>query len=60
MLQPPTWGDVISVVVFLVTLHAYHVRNVQRFSKIEMRVNIMWSQLKRRLHIDDSDEEVNG
>lgn len=56
-LLPPTWGDVVSVIVFLVTLHMYHTRNVARFAKLNNRVNIMWNHIKARLNIDDSGDE---
>jgi len=56
-LLPPTWGDVASVIIFLVTLHLYHTKNVRRFSKLNTRVNIMWNHIKARLNIDDSGDE---
>lgn len=59
-LLPPTWGDVVSVIVFLVTLHMYHTRNVARFAKLELKVGLMWSQLKSRLNIHTDDEDENG
>ena len=58
-LLPPTWGDIVSVIIFLVTLHMYHTRNVARFAKLELKVGLMWSQLKSRLNIREDNEEVD-
>jgi hypothetical protein len=46
-------GNVLTILTFLFTLYTLHTRNIERFAKIEERVNLMWDRLKRRLDIPE-------
>ena len=48
-------GNLIEIAIFIVTLYAFHVRNIQRFVVLETKVDIMWSQLQKRLGMKDDD-----
>jgi hypothetical protein len=48
-------GDLITIGVFLFTLYALHTKNIERFAKMETKVNLMWESLKARLNIREED-----
>lgn len=46
-------GNVLTLVGMLVAFYSFHIRNVERFAKIEIKVDTMWRALKLNFRIDD-------
>lgn len=48
-------GNVISLLVMMITLYTLHTKNVERIARIELRVETMWDSFKRKFHVDSED-----
>jgi hypothetical protein len=51
-------GTLISILVFVLTLWRLHTANVERFVKLETKVDLMWRTFKRRFGVSAEDEET--
>lgn len=49
-------GDIISILLFSVTIITMHKRNIERLIQIEQRVNLMWHSFKQQFDLDDNGE----
>lgn len=44
-------GNVLTLVTILFTFYKFHVANVERITRMETKVDLLWNQLAKRLDI---------
>lgn len=50
-------GNILTAVIFVVTLLGLHKSNVERLTKLQLKVNLMWNDYKRRFHVKDDEDD---
>jgi hypothetical protein len=49
-------GTLLAFAALMFTFYRYHNSNISRLTKIETRVELMWSALRARLNMSDENE----
>ena len=50
-------GNLLTALVFVVTLLGLHKSNIERLTKLQFKVDLMWNEFRRRARWGSPDEE---